>query len=236
MAKKQDAKPDALESAEVLQEKIFNLEHWIEENPKPVIGVVVALVVVIGGFFGYRYYISGQESQAQGEMFQAVRYFEKYIEPLNDSIKVAIEGDGNNLGFRDITDEYSGTQAASLANFYMGVINLKQGNFKAARLYFEDFSSSDILVQARAYSLIGDTYMEEKDYANAAKHYSKASSYKPNKEFSPIYMMKEALAYEKLKQNEKAIGVYRSLLEQFGESAEAQTAKKYLALLEGPNP
>lgn len=236
MSNKKEETQDALESAEVLQEKIFNLENWIEKNPKPVFGIIAVLIVVIGGFFGYRYYIGGQENQAQQEMFQAVRYFEKYIEPLNDSIKLAIEGDGNNLGFRDITDEYSGTQAASLANFYMGVINLKQGSFKAARLYLEDFSSSDLLVQARAYSLIGDTYMEEKDFANAAKYYGKASSYKPNKEFSPIYMMKEALAYEKLKQNDKAMGVYRTLIEKFGESAEAQNAKKYLGMLEGANP
>ena len=34
---------------------------------------------------------------------------------------------------------------------------LKQGKFELARLYLEDFSSSDLLIQARAYSLVGDT-------------------------------------------------------------------------------
>ena len=40
---------------------------------------------------------------------------------------------------------------------YAGVSYLKQGKFELARLYLEDFSSSDLLIQARAYSLVGDT-------------------------------------------------------------------------------
>lgn len=231
MSRKEE-KPDALESSEVLQEKVMNVEHWIEKNPKVVFGILGAVLLVAGGFFGYRYYIDGQEEQAQKEMFQAIRYFEQYIDPLSDSIRLAADGDGNNLGFKDIIDEFGGTPAASLSNFYMGVINLRQGNYKPARLYLEDFSSDDLLVQARAYSLIGDTYMEEKDFSNAAAYYGKAASYKPTKEFSPIYLMKEALAYEKLKQNDKAIQVYQSIIDKYSESPEAQNAKKYLAMLE----
>lgn len=228
---KKEQKPDALESAEVLQEKVVGIEHWIESNPKLVGGIIGAVLLVVGGFFGYRYYMDGQEEQAQKEMFQAIRYFEKYIDPLNDSIKFAVEGDGNNLGFRDIIEEFGGTPAASLANFYMGVITLNQGKFEAARLYLEDFSSDDLLVQARAYSLIGDTYMEQKDYANAASFYGKASAYKPNKEFTPLYMMKEALAYEKLKQNDKASAIYQKIIDSYGDSPEVQNAKKYQAVL-----
>ena len=232
MSKKEE-KPDALESAEVLQEKVIGIEHWIETNPRKVVGILGVLLVLAGGYFGYRYYINDQEEQAQKEMFQAARYFEKYIDPLNDSIRLAAEGDGNSLGFRDIIDEFSGTPAASLANFYMGVINIRQGNYKPARLYLEDFDANDLLVQARAYSLIGDTYMEEKDFSNAASYYARASAYKPNKEFTPVYMMKEALAYEKLNQNEKAIQVYEKLISEYGDSPEAQNAKKYLARLGG---
>lgn len=229
--KKQENK-DILETPEALQEKVMGVEHWIESNPKIVFSVVGALLLVVGGYFGYRYYIGMQNDQAQQEMFQAVRYFEKYIDTVNDSLNIAMKGDGNNLGFEDIIKEFGSTKAGNLANFYAGVISLKQGKFKLGRLYLEDFSSSDLLVQARAYSLIGDSYMEEKDYTQAASYYNKAANYNANKYFSPSYLMKEALAYEKLNQNDKAIKVYQKIIDEYWESNEFQNARKYKARLE----
>jgi TolA-binding protein len=129
-------------------------------------------------------------------------------------------------------DDYGITDAANLANYYAGVCYLKQGKFELARLYLEDFSSNDLLVQARAYSLVGDTYMEEQKYEDAAAYYKKAADYKPNKYFSPAYLMKEALAYEKLKQNDKAKEAYEKIITQYWDSDEYQEAKKFKARLE----
>ena len=236
MAKKNVAAAKAgkeiLENPEALQEKVMGVEHWIESNPKIVFGTVGALLVIVAGYFGYQYYVGNQDEQAQKEMFQAVRYFEKYIETGHDSLNIAMKGDGNNLGFEDIINDYGMTKAGNLASFYAGAISLRQGKYKLGRLYLEDFSSSDLLVQARAYSLIGDSYMEENDFGNAASFYNKAANYKPNKFFSPVYMMKEALAYEKLNQNDKAIKVYQKIVDEYWDSTEIQNAKKYKARLE----
>src|SRR5688572_2466984 len=156
MAKKEVNK-DVLENPEVLAEKLEGVEHWVERNPKIIIGVVAALVLIVGGYFGFRYYVDSQNAQAQSEMFQAVRYFEM------DSLNLALKGDGNNLGFEQIVEDYPMTDAANLANYYGGAIALKQGKFALALLYLQDFSSNDILVQARAYSLMGDAHMELKE-------------------------------------------------------------------------
>ena len=59
MAKKNENK-DLLENPEVIQEKLEGVEHWFEQNPKTVIGIAAALLIVVGGFFGYRYYIGGR--------------------------------------------------------------------------------------------------------------------------------------------------------------------------------
>ncbi|MGC4020677.1 MAG: tetratricopeptide repeat protein [Cyclobacteriaceae bacterium] len=225
MAKKEESK-DLLESSEALQEKFEGFEHWVQSNPKIIIGVVGALVLAVGGYFGWKYYIDSQEAQAQKDMFQAVHYFE------SDSLNLALNGDGNNLGFKQIIEDYGMTPAGNLANFYSGVIHLKQGNFPLAIFFLEDFKSSDMLVQARAYSLIGDAYMEQKKYEDASVWYNKACDYKPNKEFTPSYLMKAALAYEKLNQNEKAKEVYQKLIDTYFESSEVQNAKKYKARLE----
>jgi TolA-binding protein len=226
MAKKEEHKHELLENPEALKEKLVDAENWLERNPKISIGIGVLILALIAGFFGFQYIKGTKNQEAQRQMFQAVYYFE------HDSLKLALDGDGNKLGFKDIIKSYSYTQAANLANYYAGVCYLKQGDFKLARLYFEDFSSNDLLVQARAYSLIGDTYMEEDNFEDAAKYYGKAADYKTNKYFSPAYLMKEALAYEKLKQNDKAKEVYERIISEFAGTPEYNNARKLKARLE----
>jgi predicted negative regulator of RcsB-dependent stress response len=225
MAKKEESK-ELLENPEVIKEKLEGIEHWAESNPKIIIGIVSVLVLIVGGYFGWRYYLDNQEALAQKEMFQAVHYFE------SDSLNLALNGDGNNLGFLQIIDEYSLTPAGGLANFYAGAICLKQGKYSLAIYYLEDFKANDLLVQPRAYSLIGDAYMEQKDYQSASTWYDKAASYKPTKEFTPAYLMKAALAYEKLNKNDKAKEIYQEVIDKYWESGEVQNAKKYKARLE----
>ena len=226
MAKKVEHKHELVENPEALAEKLHGAETWAERHPKTIIGILVAVVLLVGGYFGFQYYKDNQETEAQREMFQAVYYFEA------DSLDLALNGDGNNLGFLDIIDEYGITDAAELANFYAGAAFLKQGNFEAARLYLEDFKSNDLLVQARAYSLIGDTYMEQDNFEEAARFYDKAASYKPNKYFTPAYLMKAALAFEKNNEEQKAIAAYDKIISEYYESPEVQEAKKFKARLE----
>lgn len=227
MAKKEEQRTELLENPEALADKLQGAETWLERHPKTVVGVAVGIALIVGGYFGFRYYIEQQNTEAQNEMFQAVYYFEA------DSVELAVNGDGNSLGFKDIVSDYKWTEAANLANYYAGVSYLKLKQFNVARLYLEDYKSKDLLVQARAYSLIGDTYMEEKNYSEAAKYYKKAADYKPNKYFTPAYLMKAALAYERNNEKDKAIAAYNEIVTKYWDSAEVQNAKKYKASLEG---
>jgi TolA-binding protein len=228
MAKKEEHKHELLENPEALKERLEGAEHWLERNPKIVVAIAAVILIAVGGYFAFKYYKNNQDDLAQKEMFQAVYYFEA------DSLERALNGDGNNLGFLQIIDEFGITDAANLAHYYAGVSYLKQGKFELARLYLSDFSSNDLLIQARAYSLIGDAYMEEQKYDDAATQYNKAANYRPNKYFSPTYLMKEALAYEKLNQNDKARETYDKIITLYWESAEFQNARKFKARLE-PN-
>ncbi|MFO7258959.1 MAG: tetratricopeptide repeat protein [Bacteroidota bacterium] len=227
MAKKKETKKDILESPEALQEKFEAAENWIEEHSRLLLGIGAVVVLAVAGFFGYKYYLNNRDDEAQRQMFQAVYYFE------SDSLDLALNGDGNNLGFVDIADEYGNTNAGNLANFYAGAAYLKQGKYQLARLYLEDFKANDLLVQARAYSLIGDTYMEEENYEQAVNYYRKAASYKPNKYYTPTYLMKEALACEKLNDTAGAKKAYQTIIDNYWESAEFQNARKFIARLNG---
>jgi TolA-binding protein len=226
MAKKVEHKHELVENPQALAEKLQGAENWMERNPKTTIGILVTVLLIVGGYFGFQYYKDNQESDAQREMFQAVYYFEA------DSLDLALDGDGNHLGFLNIIDDYGITDAAELANYYAGVAFLKQGKFEVARLYLDDFRSNDLLVQARAYSLIGDTYMEENNYEDAARYYDKAANHEPNKYYSPAYLMKAALAFEKNNEEDKAIAAYDKIISEYYDSPEFQEARKYKARLE----
>lgn len=226
MAKKVEHKHELVENPQALAEKLQGAETWVERHPKTGLGILAAIILIVGGYFGYQYYKDSQEGEAQREMFQAVYYFEA------DSLDLALNGDGNNLGFVAIIEDYGVTDAAKLANYYAGAAYLKQGRFEVARMYLEDFSSNDLLIQARAYSLIGDTYMEEGNFEDAARYYDKAANYKPNKYFSPAYLMKAALAFEKNNEEDKAIAAYDKIISEYYDTPEFQQARKYKAKLE----
>jgi len=190
--------------------------------------IVVAIVtLIIAGGVGFYFYTQTQNQTAQEEMFPAVFAFEA------DSLKKALNGDGANQGLVDIADTYSMTDAGNLSDFYVGVAYMKQGKFDEAIDFLKKFKSSDLLVQGRAYCLLGDAYMEKNSLSEAVKYYKLASEYKPNKFFTPGYLIKLALAQEKNKDNEGAIKTYDEIIEKYYDSAEMQNAKKYKSKLEG---
>lgn len=215
-----------LEDPDALAGQLERAEDFFEQNRNLVFGILGGLVLLVAGFFGYRYYVGSQDETAQVEMFPAVYKLEA------DSLKKALNGDGRNAGLVAVAENYGSTPAGNLAQFYAGVGFLKEGKYDEAIEHLKSFSSSDLLVQARAYALIGDAYMEKKSFDEATEYYQKAVDYKPNKFFTPGYLLKLAIAQEQAKQNDKAIETYNSIIEKYAQSTEAASAKKYKSVLE----
>jgi len=218
---------EILESSEALAEQLSKTEQYLEKNKKFVLIALGTIAVILSGFFLGRYYLNNQNNQAQIDMFQAIYYFE------SDSLDLALNGDGNNYGFLDIIDNYGFSKAANLAHFYVGASYLKKGEFEEAIDYLTDFSADDIVVQARAYALIGDAYMELNDFRTASDFYNKAADYKPNEYLSPIYLVKAAQAYERLMEYESASDCFEKIIKEYPESSEYQNARKHKARLDG---
>jgi tetratricopeptide (TPR) repeat protein len=204
----------------------FDFDSFFDKNKKIFYGIAGAVLIVVAGFVGYKYFSTSQDEEAQKEMFVAVNYFER------DSLDLALNGDKVNRGFLDISDEYSLSKAGNLSNFYIGVIYLRKGKFEEAIEYLKKFNAGDLLVQARAYALTGDAYMELKDTENAISFYKKASEYNPNEFFTPRYLMKLATAYEVNKDYEGAIKAYSKIVDDYSKAQEYNDARKYKARAE----
>jgi tetratricopeptide (TPR) repeat protein len=213
--------PDAL-----AQRLTVGSEDFVKKNKTKLLGVFAAIAAIIVAGFLYYNYRTTQNEEANEAMFQAVYYFEA------DSLNKALNGDGQYDGLLKIADEYSGTDAGNLANFYAGVALLKQGSFAEAQSHLEDFKSDDYLMQARAYSLIGDALSEQGKYKEAADMYTKAANHNSNQYFSPLYLMKAGIAYEAGNDFQAAVNAYDKIIKSFSASAEVTDAKKYKARAE----
>lgn len=199
-----------------------------EVGPTGFIGAIVGLVVLVvaSGLFFLNYTKDQKNTDAQNEIFQAQYYYE------NGDLESALNGDGRNLGFLDIIDIYGGTEVANLASFYAGSSYLKQRQYEQAIEYLEDFSTSEILVQSRAYSLIGDAYMELGNYTNAADSYENAAETVDDQYFSPEYLLKASLAYEKGSDLSAAIASLETIIEDYSKSSQVAEARKQKSRLE----
>jgi TolA-binding protein len=230
MATKQPKKSDQnelIENPEVIAEKIVPGEDFLKNNSKVLAGILAVAVVLIGGILFFQINTENQNEKAQAEMFQAVYFFEQ------DSVDYALNGDGINKGFLAIVENYPRTDAANMANLYIGSIYLSQKNFKDALTHLENFSSDDFLVQAKAYSLVGDANLELGNTDTAIAQYTKAARTNENKFMSPKYLAKLAVAQEEAGKVEDAIKTYTEIEEKYYESFEYAAARKHKARLEG---
>ena len=227
MAKKKHEETIGDQRLENIGETLSKTEEFIFANQK-VIGVVVTIIILaILGYFGYdRYYIEPKTEEAQEQMFQAQLFFE------SDSLDKALYGDGNNLGFIDISDEYGMTKPGKLANYYAGISFLKKNDFEQAIDYLEDFTLNDHLVAPMARGAIGDAYMELGEKEKASAYYIEAANMDDNEFTTPLFLYKAGQVNELLGNYDKALNLYRRVKDNYYRSNEGRSVQKNISRVE----
>tara|TARA_B110001469_G_scaffold106530_1_gene106372 strand:- start:1703 stop:2398 length:696 start_codon:yes stop_codon:yes gene_type:complete len=201
---------------------INKTEQFIEDNKKSLSAGVGAIVVVVALFFGYtKLYLEPLEQEASLEIWKAQQYFQI------DSLDKALYGDGNFLGLEDVRDQYGATKAGALADYYIGLIYLKQGDYDAAIENLSSFSSGDMIVSSIAQGAIGDAQTELGDVDAAASAYMKAANLNKNEFSTPIYLMKAGKAFESIENYDKAKDAYKTIMDDYPESSEGRSVEKY---------
>ena len=224
MAKKKARQTDNLQE---LESALTRTEQFIEEHQKPITYVIGALVLLVVAYLGFtRFYLHPREEEANSQMFMAENYFEK------DSFNLAINGDGNYLGFLDIIDDYGLTKAGKLARYYAGISYLHLGQYEDALEYLNGFKTKDMLLAPITEGAKGDAMLELGDTTGALRHYRKAFSMSDNEFTTPIYMMKADNLLESMDQLDEALVLYRQIKEKYPESNEGQNADRYIGRIE----
>jgi tetratricopeptide (TPR) repeat protein len=208
---------------ETVETALSRSEQFIEKNQKLLVGVILAIVIIVGGFLIYKKFIlQPLNEEASSQMYVAEQYFEK------DSFNIALKGDGNYPGFLTIIDEYSSTKAGNLANYYAGICYLQLGKFKEAIDYLDNFDSKDKILKPIALGATGDAYLELKQDKKAVEYYLKAGSYNDNDFTSPLYLMRAGVVLENMKDYKGAIEQYNLIKEKYKNSNEGKVIDKYI--------
>ncbi len=207
---------------------IAKAKGFWDKYSKPLMIVSTLVILVIGGWYVYQnYFVKPKEAKAVEAMFRAEEYYRL------DSVKLALNGDGQHPGFVKIADQYSGTKAGKLASFYAGSCYLKLNEHEKAVKYLKKFDSESELVQARAYKLLGDAYADWGKNEDALSYYKKAGRhFEKDEANSAEYLFMAAYFADKVIKNTKeAIALYKEVKEKFPRSQQAFDADNYLAQL-----
>lgn len=182
--KTKEEKQDHLEAesttAEVfstLDEGASKTEAWVEKNQKPILIFVVVMAMGVLGYLGLQHFIQEpKETEAMNEMFQAQSYYEQALSATaKDSLfTLSLEGGNGKFGFVGIIENYGGTQAANLANYYAGIAYLNTGKYQEAISHLDNFNADDQIVGPLAKGAIGDAFAQLNQYEDALKYYEKA--------------------------------------------------------------
>ena len=213
------------ENAAAVAEAVSKTEKFFNENGKLLSIIAAAIVVVAAGIFcGYKFVYQPAQAEAQGQLALAEQNFRA------GDFELALNGDGNVLGFAQIIDEY-GAKAGKAANFYAGVCELQLGNWESAINYLQAYNGKDAILSARAKACIGDAYVGLEDYKKALGYFEQAAGVVDNM-FAATYLLKAGLVAEKLGENAKALSFYEKIKDQYPQSVEAYEIDKYIGRIE----
>ena len=213
------------ENAEAVVEAVSKTEQFFNENGKLISIICTAVIVLAAALFCWNKFIYVPAAdEAKGQMAFAEENFRA------GDFEVALNGDGNILGFAQIIDEY-GAKAGAAVYFYAGVCELQLGNWDLAIKYLQSYKGKDTILKARATACIGDAYVGLEEYGKALGYFEKAADEVDNM-YAAGYLLKAGVTAEKLGENAKALGFYETIKNKYPQSMEGYDIDKYIGRVE----
>jgi tetratricopeptide (TPR) repeat protein len=216
-----------------LDESATITEDWVAKNQKIIIGLVAAAAILTIGYLAYQRFIaSPQQDEAANEMFVAQQNFQKATDGVaSDSLyKLSLNGSEGKFGFLKIADEYSGTDAGNLANYYAGIAYLNTGKYTEAIDYLSKFKSDDIVLGALAKGAIGDAYSQKNQPKEALENYVKAAESNKNDFTTPRFLLKAGKTALTLGNKADALKYFTDIKENYEATPEAASVDVLIGL------
>lgn len=216
-----------------LDETASKTEDFVARNQNFIIGIVGAVALVTIGYLVYQKFIAEpKQNEAAEEMFVAQQNFQKATDGVaSDSLyKLSLNGSEGKFGFLKIADEYSGTDAGNLANYYAGMAYLNTGKYDEAIQYLGKFKSEDIVLSALAKGAIGDAYSQKNQPKEALENYIKAIEASKNDFTTPRFLLKAGKTALATGNKEEALKYFNDIKDNYDASPEAASVDGLIGL------
>ena len=224
MAKKQ-AELAQQERQERVNETISRTDQFFRDNKKTIYGILIALLVIgLGIAAFYKFYYQPKTKEAAAQMYPAEANFR------NGEYDLALNGDGNVLGFSQVIDDY-GRKAGKDVYFYAGVCELQLGNYQEAINYLKKYNGKESILKARSIAAMGDAYVGLEKYKEALGCLENAAAAADNI-FAATYLLKAGVVCEELGDKDKALSFYKKIKDQYPQSIEGYDIDKYITRIE----
>lgn len=175
-------------------------------------GVIIAALVIVLAILAFnRFYLQKKNAEASAQILQPRQWF---MQGDTASLKLALEGDGENDGFLDIANGYKLTKTSNTANYYAGLTYLKLGQKDEALEYLKKFKQKEDVLWYACQTIIGDLYDEQGDEDKALSYYEKAVKGK-DPLFTPMALFKLGQLYERKGDWKKAVEAYETIEKDF---------------------
>lgn len=219
-----------------LDEGASRTEEWVAKNQKGIFIVIGAVALLAAGYLLYKKFIvEPKEEDATNVMFQAQKHFQEATDSqdpkVSDSLyALSLKVSEGQPGFIQIAEDYSGTDAANLANYYAGMAYLNTKKYKEAIDHLEKFSSDDMILSAVAKGAIGDAFSQLNQPKEALEYYVKASEMNRNDLTTPRFLLKAGQTALALKQKEAALKYFNEIKEKYETAPEAMNIDAMIGL------
>ena len=187
-------------------------EAFFQKNGKI---VLIAIILIIGGFIGYKTVISSpREDKASTAIARGQEYFN------GEQFDKALNGDGAGYaGFVKIASDYSSTDAGNLAKLYAGLSYANLGKWQDAVKYLEGYSpAKDAMVGPAAIQALGNAYAHtgQIDKAisklkEAAKNADSEAKDGVNYSISPTFLLQAGQLLESQRKQDEALEIYKEI-------------------------
>ena len=218
--------------------QVEKLRGFWEDYHKPITFIGTAVILVVAGFLIYKYMFQVPKNEKANDIvFVTQKYFSEFTNATDSSKALlaakVLNGDGMNPGALKIMNDYSGSDAANLCEYYAGACYLHLGQFDKAIKYLKDFDADGASqIKSRSLGMLGDANAELNKNDEALNFYKKAASVNEKDDFtSSEFLFRAALFADATGKTKDAIDLFKKLKTNYPLSEKAVDADRYLAKL-----
>ena len=209
---------DNVKNAPELEQEVTKTEAFFEKNKKAIIyGVVFIIAIIAGYILCDTYYLKPRANEANTELAKSQQLFDEQ------------QYDKALAGFQKVADEYGSTDAANLAQLYIGICQANLGKWQEAVDALESFSGKDDqMISPAAEGALGNAYANLNQLDKAVEHLKKAAKMADNNTLSPVYLIQAGEILESQGKKSEALQLYMQVKEKYVNSMQYQSIDKYI--------